>query len=255
MLAVFCLRLALGLMAALLLLSPSQIQPRFYRTHFLVMLGLTVVAGIFLRHTTELWLWLALGGSVLLAFAGSVVWSIEGTPAGRTMIVLSILTLAFALFQTSSGVPQPETNPHPLGLGWLLTNDVTAAFLLGTSMTAMLLGHSYLIAPGMSIQPLMRLLAGMGVAILLRGVFAGLALWSWTGEHSLTNLNDVAVLWLPVRWGLGLIGPLILGIMTWQTARIRSTQSATGILYVVVIFCFLGELTSQLLQSTTGHTL
>ena len=30
---------------------------------------------------------------------------------------------------------------------------------------------------------------------------------------------------------------------------IRSTQSATGILYVVVIFCFLGELTGQLLRS------
>ena len=42
--------------------------------------------------------------------------------------------------------------------------------------------------------------------------------------------------------------------MAWRTARIRSTQSATGILYVVVIFCFLGELTSQLLRGT-GMTL
>jgi hypothetical protein len=40
--------------------------------------------------------------------------------------------------------------------------------------------------------------------------------------------------------------------MAWQTARIRSTQSATGILYVAVIFCFLGELTGQLLWSSTG---
>ena len=58
-----------------------------------------------------------------------------------------------------------------------------------------------------------------------------------------------------VRWGLGFVGPLVLGWMAWETARIRSTQSATGILYVVVIFCFLGELTSQLLLSKTGFTL
>src|SRR5262249_37027604 len=58
-----------------------------------------------------------------------------------------------------------------------------------------------------------------------------------------------AALWLPLRWGLGFVGPLVLGGMAWQTARMRSTQSATGILYVVVIFCFLGELTAELLGS------
>ncbi len=52
---------------------------------------------------------------------------------------------------------------------------------------------------------------------------------------------------LLVRWGVGFVGVLGLTWMAWQTARIRSTQSATGILYVVVIFCFLGELMSQLL--------
>jgi hypothetical protein len=43
--------------------------------------------------------------------------------------------------------------------------------------------------------------------------------------------------------------------MAWETARIRSTQSATGILYVVVILSFLGELTSQLLREKTGFVL
>ena len=53
----------------------------------------------------------------------------------------------------------------------------------------------------------------------------------------------------------GLAGPAVLSYLTWETAKIRSTQSATGILYVVVILCFLGELTSQLLQTATGYTL
>jgi hypothetical protein len=60
---------------------------------------------------------------------------------------------------------------------------------------------------------------------------------------------------LLVRWGLGIVAPVVLGWMAWETARIRSTQSATGILYVVVIVCFLGELTSQLLVDKTGFVL
>ena len=61
--------------------------------------------------------------------------------------------------------------------------------------------------------------------------------------------NDL-LLWLPVRWLVGFVGPAVLGWMAWQTARIRSTQSATGILYVVIILCFLGELTSLLLRDS-----
>src|SRR5260370_963533 len=78
-------------------------------------------------------------------------------------------------------------------------------------------------------------------------------LMSWTAEHSLVNLENETVLWLPLRWGVGLLAPLVLGWMAWESAKIRSTQSATGILYVVVICCFLGELTSQLLFSNTGY--
>ena len=75
----------------------------------------------------------------------------------------------------------------------------------------------------------------------------GFGLWQWTTTHRLSNLGNDELLWLPVRWLVGFVLPLILGWMAWHTARIRSTQSATGILYVVVIFCFLGELTGQLL--------
>jgi hypothetical protein len=117
-------------------------------------------------------------------------------------------------------------------------------------MTAMLIGHSYLITPGMSLTPLFRLLGAMGIAALARMGVEGAVLWNWTQDHSFGNLGNDVLLFLPVRWGVGLLGPLVLGAMAWQTARIRSTQSATGILYVVVIFCFLGELTGQLVRSS-----
>ena len=63
------------------------------------------------------------------------------------------------------------------------------------------------------------------------------------------------MLWLPVRWGVGFVLPGVLTAMAWQTARLRNTQSATGILYIAVVFCFLGELTGQLLLSTTRYFL
>jgi hypothetical protein len=249
MLALFCLRLAVGLIGCLLLLPPAQINPRFYRTHFLTALGLGVVALAFSWDAVWGWPGLALGAGVVLSFLGSLSWSLEGSPGGRTSIVLAFLGFATAL--TLTELRLVPTVPGP----WLLLGSFTSAALLGTSTTAMLMGHSYLIAPAMSLAPLLRLLAALGVAVVLRGAVAAVALGSWTEGHSLFNLGDETVLWLPLRWGLGLLAPLVLDWMAWQAARIRSTQSATGILYVVVIFCFLGELTSQLLLGSTGFTL
>ncbi len=246
LLSLFCVRLAAGLAASLLLLWPAEINPRFYRAHFLIILGLAAVALAFpsgMRWAPIL----VLAGGLVLCLAGSVVWSLEGAPAGRIIVVLTSLCLAAALGLL-------EWHAAPEAPGWELAAGFTSAALLGTATTAMLLGHSYLIAPSMSIAPLLRLLAALFAAVAARLVVAGLGLWFWTEGHSLLNLEDETVLLLPVRWGLGLAGPLVLGWMAFQTARIRSTQSATGILYVVVIFCFLGELTSLLLTGG-GYTL
>jgi len=246
MLAILSLRLAAGLMAALLLLSPAQVNPRFYRAQFWIVLGLTVVAAVFAGDVAGLAFWTALGSGVALAFAGSVVWALEGEPGGRVLIVLTACALSVGL-----GVAE-WNRPDSGEFGMRLVGDATSAALLGTALTAMLLGHFYLIAPAMSLAPLMRLLAALAAAIVLRMALAAVGLWSWTADHSLTNLTDGTVLWLPLRWGLGFVGPLVLAWMAWRTSRIRSTQSATGILYVVVILCFLGEVTGLLLWSSTG---
>jgi hypothetical protein len=259
MLGIFCLRLACGLAGSLLLLNPAQVNPRFYKVHFLTVLGLAAVA-LVLVHASAVagggWLWLPLVAGLVLALLGSVSWSLEGAPGGRTLIVLTLLDLVVALVLLDSELASRWWSSHwGFGLAWTLAGSFTSAALLGTATTAMLMGHSYLIAPAMSLVPLLRLLAALGVSVLLRLAVAAGALWSWTAGHSLFNLGDVTVLWLPLRWGLGFAGTLLFGWMAWQTARIRSTQSATGILYVVVIFCFLGELTGQLLQSSSGFPL
>src|SRR5262249_23188974 len=97
--SLFCLRLACGMIAALLLLSPAQVNPRFYRTHFLTALGLATSAAVFLHQSGDAsaLLWCTLGGGIVLSFAGSLAWSLEGAPAGRMLIVLDTLALGAAL--------------------------------------------------------------------------------------------------------------------------------------------------------------
>jgi hypothetical protein len=248
MLAVFALRLAAGAIGCLLLLPPAIINPRFFRTHFLTALALAGVAVVCVREEATWPLLTLLGAAMALSFFGSMVWGLEGAPGGRAFIVLTTLALAAALgLHEANLVPLSSLIPVLLG-------DLTSAALLGSALTAMLLGHSYLIAPTMSLTPLMRLLAVLAVSTVARLGVDAYALGTWTAAQPSVSLNSDAVLWLPLRWLLGFLAPLGLDWMAWQTARIRSTQSATGILYVVVIFCFLGELTSQLLRGS-GMTL
>jgi hypothetical protein len=253
MLALFCLRLATGLSAALLILSPNQINPRFYRTHFLSILGLTVAGGILLYGKVSPVFTLCLAIGMVSAFLGSIVWSLRDAPGGRLAIAATLICLLAAFIVWNLGTDHDSKAVQ--APGWYLANNLASAWLLGTATTAMLMGHSYLIAPAMSLTPLLRLLAGLATAVLFQASLAGWSLWSWTLGQSSVNLHSVIVYWLPLRWAMSFLGPLLFGWMAWQSARIRSTQSATGILYVVVVLCFLGELTGQLLLNETGFCL
>jgi hypothetical protein len=249
MLPTFCLRLASGLVAALLLLSPMVVPPRFFRVQYLTALGLLAVAWFFLRDVADPGLFAILAAGMIITFMGSVVWHVDGHPGHRLLLGLASIALLAALLWGGQAVRGDKDTP------WLAADDVASAAVLGAATSAMLMGHSYLIAPAMSLSPLYRLLGALGLALAARIVLACLGLYWWTGRPAAGNLETEVLLWLGVRWIIGLAGPLVLGWLAWETARIRSTQSATGILYVVVILGFLGELTSQLLLAKTGAVL
>src|SRR5262245_13291974 len=113
MLATFCLRLACGLAAALALLSPAQVAPRFYRTQFLTILGLVAGAAFFLWPTAGWTLLILLGVGLLLAFCGSVAWTLEGAPGGQLSIALSTLVLAVALLENHGPRGEPSLGRAP----------------------------------------------------------------------------------------------------------------------------------------------
>lgn len=49
----------------------------------------------------------------------------------------------------------------------------------------------------------------------------------------------------------GLCGPALLAYLTWETAKIQSTQSATGILYVDFFTVIVGEVLAKYLLLAT----
>lgn len=101
--------------------------------------------------------------------------------------------------------------------------------------------------------PLQRLIILMVAAVILRAI---VGLGGLVGSATPERFQSQAFLsFLALRWLAGIIGLAGLGWMSWQTLKIPNTQSATGILYVAVIFAFLGELTSQLLSAQTPFPL
>ncbi len=204
---------------------------------------------------------IALVTAVVLTFLGSLTWNLERPVGGRVLQVLTLVAMTAGLYYLQFIPPAAEGLApdgswqylRPVRIPWQarFANDLTSAGLLGFAMTAMLVGHSYLISPGLSIRPLIGQIVGLGIVLLARADVAAWALWIWAGEHDITSLNDINLVW-PVRWLVGLVGPLIFGWMAYRTAKIRSTQSATGILFVVVILTFLGELFGLLLSRITG---
>jgi hypothetical protein len=231
----FALRLAAGLAASLAVL-PGEVHPRFFRIQWLIVLGLLTAAGVFAWNTAGEWFWLPYGLALVLSGAGFWCWAAEELRgARRPVLAAGLAALAGCLLFQGPTVT-------PVGTAQALA----AAGLLGLTTTAMLMGHWYLIAPTMSLKPLFRLLRGFFLALGLRLVLAAADL------AAAPDLDRVAWLWLGLRWLAGLVLPFILGWMAWAAARIRSTQSATGILYVVVVCVFIGELTDQLLRDYLG---
>ena len=71
------------MIACLLLLSPTDVNPRFYRVHFLTALGLAGLAAVFVRVGGGWPLGTLLLSSMVLALAGSISWLLDRAPGGR----------------------------------------------------------------------------------------------------------------------------------------------------------------------------
>ncbi|HBE27504.1 MAG TPA: hypothetical protein DDW25_01300 [Ktedonobacter sp.] len=146
-----------------------------------------------------------------------------------------------------------------------------AALALGGVMTAMWLGHWYLVTPALSEKPLQFATTLVLLGVLAQVIFAvtagpattnavnttattpaavatATATAATPAPHTqvkpasvpvVTPLSADAIGWLRVL--VSFVIPLVLGAIAWKLIRDRSFQSATGMLYLVVVCTLAGE--------------
>jgi hypothetical protein len=167
-----------------------------------------------------------------------------GAWLGLVVVAAGLATIAFAaLGWASAAVPAPL-----LGGQLLILSAVT-----GGVAATMILGHWYLVTPKLSEGPLI-----VAVRLLLAALVVQLAVFivavalgagaegpfgALTGEHLL-------LVWLLL--GVGIVFPVVLTAMALRTARTRSMESATGLLYIDTAAVLAGTIVSAALLFGAG---
>ncbi len=145
----------------------------------------------------------------------------------------------------------------PFATGMAVTGQVLSAMLLGSVTVAWLLGHAYLTATKMTVAPLHHFSRMLSWAVAIRAMFVPVSLtaaWLIAHDADPSILSGLISAWLvlSLRVGVGLAALGAFAYMVADCVRLRSTQSATGILYFGSIFAYVGELASWQLIAECG---
>jgi protein NrfD len=248
----FLTHFAIGIMFTLALVS-REAGVKFFR--FNAGLAAILIAVAFAFRTggeTTTVSGLVLGSLVVTEAAVVLYWATIGRMLAsiRPAIVGvacagGILTLVLQAIEVTSGWSVTTT-------ALTIASFLTSAALLGTTCTAMILGHWYLVIPSMKVSYLQSIVKLHIVSLVVRvAVVAAaiiVAVMTWepglgpSFRHYVQSLDGI-FFWMRVLFGLA--GPAVLAWLTWETAKIQSTQSATGILYVDLFTVVVGELLAK----------
>jgi hypothetical protein len=251
----FLAHLGIGIAFTLLLVS-KEAGVKFFRFNAGLAAALVAAALAFrpeaspVVHTgTVAALGVALGALTTYWIIAGRVWAWLRPP----LAVVATVAGASAVVMHGIAASGPVTGPALTAISGL-----TSAALLGGACTAMVLGHWYLVIPSMDVGHLQKTVAfhivTLGARIAIVAIVLALA-WSapLAGGRSLrgyvTSIDGI-FFWQRVLFGLA--GPAVLGYLTWETAKIRSTQSATGILYVDFFTVVVGEVLAAYVLMSTG---
>lgn len=243
-LAQFSLRLAFGLALALGIVSSRDVRRDFFRVHLYIVMGLAVLAALALFGLGAPGRAAAVAAAVV-AYVASAIWLYDAPRAGKLAIALSGALALLATWQAARG---ESTSLSPGSDAGRLIEIITSGALMGLVLGSMLLGHFYLNAPGMKLEPLRRLIQATALALALRALAAAVGLALLVAQ---TPPDETTWIFLSLRWLAGLLGAGIVLALVWQTLKIPNTQSATGILYAGVLFVAIGELVALLVAR--GH--
>jgi hypothetical protein len=199
-------------------------------------------------------LWFTAGRSATVVFVLLEAAYLLLLRSGRFPRATAIAGLLVPLLALASVWSAALVSPGPqlFGLGEPLA-VLAGTLALGSALTGLSLGHWYLVSPSLSVRPLIRitfLCLGAIVAQLI--LLPILILTPGAPPSGVQQLETGYALFLGVRVVFGIVVPLMACVMTWRTARIRSLDSATGLLYIVSALILAGEIAARTLYFLTG---
>jgi hypothetical protein len=260
----FLTHLGLGILFTLVLVS-REAGVKFFRFNAGMAAVLMAVALAFrptgLNQTADV---VALAGVLTAEAAALIYWATVGRTLASIRPVIIGVGLAGGLIAIVAqamavGLAGPGGAGGSLPMRVLtIASFLSSAGLLGGACTAMILGHWYLILPGMKVEHLQSIVkfhvASMVVRVVVvaAAVFVSMALWEpGMGINFRRYIFSLDGIFFWQRILFGLAGPAVLSYLTWETAKIRSTQSATGILYVDLFTVVVGEVLAKYLLLAT----
>jgi len=255
----FLAHLGVGIVGTLLFVS-REAGVKFFRFNAGLAAILIAIALAFRPESSE-------GGTAhTVALAALVVSELAivmyWATVGRTLAAIRPLLVWTAvggglLAIIAQAIVVVADNPLPM-LVLTIASFLSSAALLGTACTAMILGHWYLIIPSMQVSHLQSVvklhIASLIVRIVVVAAAVFLAIATWEpgmGPSFRRYITSAAGIFFWQRVLFGLAGPALLSYLTWETAKIRSTQSATGILYVDFFTVVVGEALAKYLLLAT----
>jgi hypothetical protein len=271
-LALVLLQLALGVAFWTVVTPSKDLSGGFFVLHgATVSLCLTLVwlvsgkSSFLLRRGNEGGAALAprslLAAALLTAAAATLLARLSAAPSltlSKNLLFLSFLaSLALVLSRVRV---EPFLSLPGVGPLWLAGGLLLGALFFGAVYWAMNVGHWYLVSSSLPFGLLVRATEAFAALAVFRAAYAVVALGvvarGSTGEAGealailLDPMRDGFFLWSRVLWGL--VAPLVLAPFVVKTARMKSNQAATGLLYVGLVFVLVGELLASYLTLRSG---
>jgi hypothetical protein len=125
----------------------------------------------------------------------------------------------------------------PLGALLLAVQLVALTAAIGGVWASMILGHWYLVTPKLAEAPLVSFAQTLALVVAVQvGLFVvWLAIGAGpAGRPGFGALAGTSALFIWLRLTIGLVFPLVISWAAVKTARTRSMESATGLLYIDV---------------------
>jgi hypothetical protein len=138
----------------------------------------------------------------------------------------------------------------------LFTFFMGSTLLLGSVVFSMLLGHWYLVVPKLSEKPLLRLTQFTWFILSIKLCQSLIFINNHPEFFELGTQQGAGYsfnwMMLTMRVGWGYLVILVMSIFGYRLIKMRSLQSATGILYAMTVFILGGELASSYLYYEFG---